>query len=1278
MTRQLSFLAMSRHIQKQEFLPLVVQKHLNPNLQLPSAYRQQNVIVMLDLKNYSRMTRQLINSDKADLTPTEKFNITQKVGELVRSVFNPTLEKLVNDGADLLKFGGDAIIISWPLSTSYPLDGTVQPPSFENDKSRVWLALKSCLEIFTLIKTIGAKGSKISKLFPDSKEYTPLSMHASFHVGYLDTVFLGEDGLDRNEATFFGKDLNLVGETLNLANFADELIITSEVVELLELKSYCVQSKKKSVLYKSRECFIIGPNDLNDLKALFQNEKSINASFPPLAVIENDILNPFIDESVGYRVDENVKLTYTTFEQLREITCLFIGVSDPDHKDYSYNHEKNQDHISRINSVYIMVIESLQVYNGVLRQFSNDDKGITLICFFGTPPSIHENTSIPALKCCNDIQDAIKLNQSTLNIICNIGVSTGRIYSGVIGNNINANSNSQITRYDHAVLGEPLNMAARLMSLHHESVDKLPNRILCDKKTKILGKNMAITCEKLDTPILLKGWDEPLFFYIVTSSSGISVNNLLHIGDTVNRDSNDINLHDPGFDKNWKANIIHWTKKRLSGRSNAENHNTGRRSLLGRDSKTRLVKKPIISCIVIEGVTGSGKTNICNRMVEYSKTKGWIIWHAPSFESESKTPYFAVRRLIRSFYKTITSNPSLTADIDIKLDKMTESEFYQSSEFKKLLKFMKIDEEKTLNVISLLSPKKDSRISTAVSTDSVSEDYIEVLCGFLKYIGSFNRVILFFEDVQWQDSFSWRVTSAISNLCNTSAFVVLISRPIKEYQELTLKRYYQSILTNSSTERYQIGNVPESIITDNVIMLYTNQFGEGSYETLATKITKLIYTRTGGGAQAVDCMLTFIKTLIKSKTFDIKNVRDMDLVGILPKNAGAIINAQFDKLDSEFRTVLKTASLIGQKFNIGDMCRMNGLELLTLEKINQLDIYHFLENIHDMLWKFKNNVIQANIAATMTDELKSAQHAKIAEYSHAKIYQQYCSAKKEKKKFDIGLKLVRTYSKIGMNVETERIYKELPKQLYDALPIPEQISLNLIVCSSSDKNGTFTTSKEVGMPLIIHTLGLLEIPYPKGKLKLALKLFKLLKENQKAWTDEKFLPLSGLPFMKDFDLEKTLKCLHALQNITDTCCKVQAAKHNSIDTLVMNFLNLNAHIAFFKMNLTDAESKKINDQNLSCVAINYVMMEGLGKWKIREIIIKSAHWLKPDEEDKLIQYLDEPIMKEKTSGYGDMIYCNMMVAVIGTIYLKRMRRFRKGIQVCNQIWNFYCQDREYH
>ena len=104
-----------------------------------------------------------------------------------------------------------------------------------------------------------------------------------------------------------------------------------------------------------------------------------------------------------------------------------------------------------------------------------DDKGSTLICLWGLLPLSQEDDAARAIFAGINIIKELK----QIDTYCNIGISSGECFSGVVG--------TSGSRKEFSVLGDVVNLGARIMASN--IYEKKKNEIRCDLNTRNLASN---------------------------------------------------------------------------------------------------------------------------------------------------------------------------------------------------------------------------------------------------------------------------------------------------------------------------------------------------------------------------------------------------------------------------------------------------------------------------------------------------------------------------------------------------------------------------------------------------------------------------------------------------------------------------------------------------------------------------------------------------------------------------------------------------------------------
>jgi len=191
-------------------------------------------------------------------------------------------------------------------------------------------------------------------------------------------------------------------------------------------------------------------------------------------------LGEFDDERVEQYLPERMLAQLTLGDpawlaDFRRATTMFISIA-------------GADTAAKLDAATRAVQRIRSDFEGALVQYLYDDKGLVAIGSWGVALSNHENNAARAVAAGRSI--LAELAQTGCS--GSAGVATGRVFAGLLGNDI---------RREYAVIGDSMNLAARLMA-------RADNSVLCDDATRIeLDDQFDF---EVQGAIDLKGKSEPL------------------------------------------------------------------------------------------------------------------------------------------------------------------------------------------------------------------------------------------------------------------------------------------------------------------------------------------------------------------------------------------------------------------------------------------------------------------------------------------------------------------------------------------------------------------------------------------------------------------------------------------------------------------------------------------------------------------------------------------------------------------------------------------------
>jgi class 3 adenylate cyclase/tetratricopeptide (TPR) repeat protein len=246
--------------------------------------------------------------------------------------------------------------------------------------------------------------------------------------------------------------------------------------------------------------------------------------------------------------------------------------------------------------------ETLRIFQEVVTRYDGtakagfDNKGISLSCVFGLPPGAHPDNVDRALQAASDFAARLK----DLGAECNIGVSSGRVFCGVFGND---------SRREYSLFGDAVNLASRLSTAAIEGV-------LIDEDT-FHAASLALEVEG-HRVLAVKNRSEPVRALRLLGLRPAEVAERELVGRELERASIDRGLE-------------------------------------------QLIEQRLGSTIVIEGELGIGKSALARDAARTARNSGAQVLRVTAGTIERGTPYQPWRPLLSELLKEVTSAEQLAA-----------------------------------------------------------------------------------------------------------------------------------------------------------------------------------------------------------------------------------------------------------------------------------------------------------------------------------------------------------------------------------------------------------------------------------------------------------------------------------------------------------------------------------------------------------------------------------------------------------------------------------------
>lgn len=593
---------------------------------------------------------------------------------------------------------------------------------------------------------------------------------------------------------------------------------------------------------------------------------------------------------------------------LRPMSVLFVGINGLDYDQ--------PDTVKKLHNFVCGAQTIIYNFQGSLPRLTVDDKGTVLLILFGAPPYSHQDDPERAVRCALGLQQLAQSQQLQLAI----GVTTGRVFAGPVGG---------FTRREYTVMGDTVNLAARLM------VVAGPGQVRCNYET-YRSAYEQLGFEHL-RQISVKGKTEKVDVY---------------------RPIGDLRLPE------------HLAK---AARERASVGLVGRQSEL----KELLVHLDRLQAgnggvVLIEGEAGIGKTELVTELINRARLRKLEVLLGIGRSIEQKIPYRAWRDLLLH----ALGNPdhaSLQELVDIIWAKI-------ESVNPDLLKYLFL-----LNDIYPLGLPESS--VTAVLTDTARyQKLAAIILSLLGVHPAAQPLILVVEDAQWLDSASWHLAAALPQLIldqNLPMLFVLVTRPFEnanvQFAQTVPQVHRLRLDTLSADDTLALVAGPLGLtgneLPESVAELIRDRAGGNPFFA-----EELFYSLHQNGFITFKTMQNKRRCLISGEL--------ARAAQSLPATILSTILARLDQLPPEKQLMLKVGAVIGQVFaftTLRDTLKKTVVisegELIT--DLNDLTYLGFIQPENsgsNLTYSFKHAIIREVTYQSLLFDRRRQLHRMVAEW----------------------------------------------------------------------------------------------------------------------------------------------------------------------------------------------------------------------------------------------------------------------------------------------------------
>ena len=444
------------------YVPKLIQKRVAQNpipINAPLAKDFGAVVMFADISGFTALTERL----------AEKGTVgVETLARILNDYFGQLIEIVYEYDGDVVKFGGDAIIVVWPAAEegSDPSQGESTPVSKEALRLLTRRAAECSFRIRERLLNYQAEGATLYLKFALGTGRVRES-----HIGGIfnrwEFVLVGEPLIEISAANHFAQ--------------AGDIIASPSAWTLIEKDC-------EADLFR----FVSEPGGPARIAARLRRIKEGSELMPGLSEdrlafdeTTQAALRPYIPGAIIHRISAGQS---DWLAELRKVTILFVNLPELSHNTS----------LETAQELMRLIQQLVYRFEGSLNKISQDDKGVMIDAAFGLPPLAHGDDPLRGIQSAMLIRNELQAR----GVHGAIGVTTGRVFCGLVGTN---------QRREYTFLGNSVNLAGRLMSLALEQTEVLERdgiAVLCDRATYEATKQR--TEFEILPPQRVKGRNEPV------------------------------------------------------------------------------------------------------------------------------------------------------------------------------------------------------------------------------------------------------------------------------------------------------------------------------------------------------------------------------------------------------------------------------------------------------------------------------------------------------------------------------------------------------------------------------------------------------------------------------------------------------------------------------------------------------------------------------------------------------------------------------------------------
>lgn len=436
------------------YIPLFVVQETLRNPGLPPVHGQFlcGTLLFADVSGFTAMSEKLSEVGKEG---------AEELTRILNSYFSAMLDIAESYGGDLLKFGGDAMLILFHGK--------------EHAARSVYCAqrMQKAMTAFSRLTT--------------TRGVFQLRMSIGINSGEFFLAGVGTVG-DRMACVFTGRMVNQTAVVETAASATEIFIGPLTYGELQGRVTVVPQGEFFRV-----DTFQGRPRMTQSGEALFQPLDLEGAI---------EVLGSYLPPRLTARIKLDPDRPGAEGEH-RKVTMMFVNLLGSTELVDNFGKGNAGRITEALNQYFLLVQNTVNKYGGLVIGWDLNNTGDKLLIIFGAPVS-HEDDDERAVLCALEMRQL--LAQSGLPLRQRTGINAGHVFCGEVGGRV---------RREYTVMGDAVNLAARLMGVASEGEVVIGH----SSYSKVAGKFVADARE----PVKVKGKQHPVAAYSIHAVKPVTV-----------------------------------------------------------------------------------------------------------------------------------------------------------------------------------------------------------------------------------------------------------------------------------------------------------------------------------------------------------------------------------------------------------------------------------------------------------------------------------------------------------------------------------------------------------------------------------------------------------------------------------------------------------------------------------------------------------------------------------------------------------------------------------